>query len=104
MGATDVQDQVAPFSNFGTPLDLYAPGVDIPAPIAGTADVGTLSGTSMAAAVTAGAVTLYRSARPDAAPNAVGEAIVQDATQNVVKNAPSGTANRLLCTLPAGTP
>ncbi|MBN9744320.1 MULTISPECIES: S8 family peptidase [Amycolatopsis] len=104
VGATDVQDQVAPFSNFGTSLDLYAPGVDIPAPIAGTADVGTLSGTAMAAAVAAGAVTLYRSAHPDAAPNAVGEAIVQDATQNVVKNAPSGTANRLLCTLPAGTP
>jgi len=104
VGATDVQDQVAAFSNFGTPLDVYAPGVDIPAPIAGTADVGPLSGTSMAAAVAAGAVALYRSAHPGLAPAAVDEAIVRDATQNVVKNVPSGTANRLLCTLPAGTP
>ncbi|WP_084145609.1 S8 family peptidase [Amycolatopsis jejuensis] len=104
VGASDVQDQVASFSNFGSPLDLYAPGVDIPAPIAGTADVATLSGTSMAAAVAAGAVAIYRSAHPDAAPNAVGEAIVRNATPDAIKNVPAGTANRLLCTLSAEKP
>ncbi|SEP51439.1 S8 family peptidase [Amycolatopsis saalfeldensis] len=104
VGASDVQDQVASFSNFGQPLELYAPGVDIPAPIAGTSNVGTLSGTSMAAAFVAGAAALYRSAHPEAAPADVATALVQAATPDVLKNVPAGTANRLLCTLPAAKP
>ncbi|QYN16602.1 S8 family peptidase [Amycolatopsis sp. DSM 110486] len=103
VAASDVQDQVANFSDFGTPVDLYAPGVDIPAPIAGSSDVGTLSGTSMAAAVVAGAAAVYRSLHPDAAPADVDKALVQAATPDVLKNVPSGTANRLLCTLAAPT-
>ncbi|WP_432851069.1 S8 family peptidase [Amycolatopsis sp. CA-161197] len=103
VAASDVQDQVATFSDFGTPVDLYAPGVDIPAPIAGSSDVGTLSGTSMAAAVVAGAAAVYRSLHPDAAPADVDKALVQAATPDVLKNVPSGTANRLLCTLAAPT-
>ncbi|GAA3575252.1 S8 family peptidase [Amycolatopsis ultiminotia] len=101
VGASDVQDQVASFANFGTPIDLYAPGVDIPAPLAGSSDAGTLSGTSMAAAVAAGAAAVYRAGHPDDSPSAVDTALVQAATPNVLKNVPSGTANRLLCTLPA---
>lgn len=103
VAASDVQDQVATFSDFGTPVDLYAPGVDIPAPLAGTSDVGTLSGTSMAAAVATGAAAVYRSLHPDVAPADVDKALVRDATPNVLKNVPSGTANRLLCTVPSPT-
>nr|WP_246459860.1 S8 family peptidase [Amycolatopsis jiangsuensis] len=101
VGASDVQDQVASFSNFGTPIDLYAPGVDVPAPVAGSPDAGTLSGTSMAAAVAAGAAAVYRAGHPDDSPSSVETALVQAATPNVLKNVPSGSANRLLCTLPA---
>ncbi|MFI5609401.1 S8 family peptidase [Amycolatopsis sp. NPDC051903] len=101
VAASDVQDQVATFSDFGTPVDLYAPGVDVPAPLAGSSNAGPLSGTSMAAAVAAGAAAVYRSQHPDAAPADVDKALVQAATPNALKNVPSGTANRLLCTLPA---
>ncbi|MFF0145604.1 subtilase family protein [Amycolatopsis sulphurea] len=101
VGASDVQDQAASFSNFGTPIDLYAPGVDVPAPLAGSPASGTMSGTSMAAAVAAGAAAIYRAEHPDASPSMVNAGLVQAATPNLLKNVPSGTANRLLCTLPA---
>ncbi|WP_290062411.1 S8 family peptidase [Amycolatopsis solani] len=102
VGATDTQDHPDKASNFGQDVDLYAPGVDIPGPIAGGTGAGPDSGTSMAAAFAAGVAALYRAQHPEMAPDQVDQALVQAATPDVLKGVPDGTANRLLYA-PPGT-
>jgi subtilisin family serine protease len=96
VGATDAQDRPDKTSNFGQDVDLYAPGADIPAPIAGGTGADPESGTSMAAAFAAGVAALYRAQHPEATPAQVDEALVNAATPDVLKGVPDGTANRLL--------
>ncbi|MCR6484837.1 S8 family peptidase [Amycolatopsis sp. OK19-0408] len=96
VGAADNQDHPDKASNFGQDLDLYAPGVDVPAPIAGGTGVGPESGTSMAAAFAAGVAALYLAQHPQATPAQVDAALVQAATPDALKGVPDGTANRLL--------
>ncbi len=102
VGATDAQDHPDKVSNFGQDVDLYAPGVDIPGPIAGGTGAGPESGTSMAAAFAAGVAALYRAQHPETGPAQVDQALVQAATTDVLKGVPDGTANRLLYA-PPGT-
>lgn len=96
VGATDVQDHPDKASNFGQDIDLYAPGVEVPGPIAGGTGAGPESGTSMAAAFAAGVAALYRAQHPEASPDQVDQALVQAATPNALLGVPDGTANRLL--------
>ncbi|WP_372670448.1 S8 family peptidase [Amycolatopsis kentuckyensis] len=96
VGATDAQDQPDKASNFGQDLDLYAPGVDVPGPVAGGTGAGPESGTSMAAAFAAGVAAVYLAQHPGATPAQVDDALVKAATANVLKGVPDGTANRLL--------
>ncbi len=96
VGATDPQDQPDKASNFGQAVDLYAPGVDVPGPIAGGTGAGPESGTSMAAAFAAGVAALYLAQHPESTPAQVDQALVQAATANALKGVPDGTANRLL--------
>ena len=96
VGASDTQDHPDKASNFGQDVDLYAPGVDVPAPIAGGTGAGPESGTSMAAAFAAGAAALYLAQHPQATPVQVDEALVGAATPDALKGVPDGTANRLL--------
>ncbi|WP_072481123.1 S8 family peptidase [Amycolatopsis australiensis] len=102
VAASDAQDRPDKASNFGQDVDLYAPGVDIPAPIAGGAGAGPESGTSMAAAFAAGVAALYRAQHPEAAPAQVDQALVQAATPDALQGVPDGTANRLLYAPPGG--
>ncbi|MGW4523301.1 S8 family peptidase [Amycolatopsis sp. NPDC004378] len=96
VGATDAQDHPDKASNFGQDVDLYAPGVDVPSPIAGGTGAGPESGTSVAAAFAAGVAAIYRAQHPEATPDQVDQALVQAATPNVLQGVPEGTANRLL--------
>jgi subtilisin family serine protease len=88
------------FSNFGTCLDLFAPGSGILSAYAtSNTATATLSGTSMASPHVAGVAALYKQANPSASATTIRNAIVNNATTNVVSNAGSGSPNRLLYSL-----
>jgi subtilisin family serine protease len=102
VGAADAQDRPDPTSNSGQAVDFYAPGVDVPGPVAGGTGAGPGSGTSTAAAFAAGVAALYLARHPGAAPAQVTAALVRTATPDVVQGVPEGTANRLLYAPPGG--
>ncbi|HEX8129214.1 MAG TPA: S8 family serine peptidase, partial [Pyrinomonadaceae bacterium] len=97
VGATDITDTRATFSNYGAILDLFAPGVDIPT-VTISSDTATLlqSGTSMAAAHVAGTAARYLSGNPAETPSEVRAAVVGNATANKVVNPGTGSSNLLL--------
>jgi subtilisin family serine protease len=105
VGATDINDNRASFSNFGTCLDIFAPGVNITSDWA-TSDTATntISGTSMATPHTAGAAALFLAANPTASPATVRNALVAAGTPGRVINPGAGSPNVLLFTNPASAP
>ena len=100
VAATDPNDNRAPFSNFGSVVDVFAPGVDIvSAHSTGDTDVFTRSGTSSAAPIVAGIAARYLSTRPGDAPDAVSQAIMNNAsTGKVINPGSDATPNRLAYT------
>lgn len=97
VGATDINDNKAWFSNTGTCLDLFAPGMNITSAYNGS-DTATanLSGTSMAAPHVAGAVAMYLDKNPSASPSDVANALLNASTPDKVLSAGAGSPNRLL--------
>lgn len=99
VGATDSGDNKAYFSNFGSVVDLFAPGVQImSAGINSDADLRSMDGTSMAAPHVAGVAALYLQSNPGALPATVANALISAATPDRVSN-PTGSPNRLLYSL-----
>ncbi|KAA9165786.1 S8 family peptidase [Amycolatopsis acidicola] len=103
VAASDKTDKQASFSNYGSVVDLYAPGVDITSSW-GTGDTATntISGTSMATPHVTGAAALYLADHPDATPAQVSDALTSSATPDKISNATEGTPNKLLFTGSAG--
>jgi len=100
VGSTTTTDARSSFSNFGTCLDLFAPGSGIlSAWFSSNTATATLSGTSMASPHVAGVAALYKQANPNASSTTVRDAIVNNATTNKVTNAGTGSPNRLLYSL-----
>ncbi|MFB7709713.1 S8 family peptidase [Streptomyces sp. NPDC056105] len=97
VGATDRTDRRADFSNWGTRLDLFAPGVDITsASIASDTGKATYSGTSMASPHAAGAAALYLSDHTSATPAEVSRALTKRAATGRVTDPLPGSPNKLL--------
>ncbi|UVS80479.1 S8 family peptidase [Actinokineospora sp. UTMC 2448] len=83
--------------NYGTCLDLFAPGGNIYS-ADHTGGFRTGSGTSMATPHVAGAAALHLTANPGATPKQVHDALAANATPNLVTNPGSGSPNKLLYT------
>jgi subtilisin family serine protease len=97
VGATAINDNRASFSNFGTCLDIFAPGQSITSAwFTSNTATNTISGTSMASPHAAGVAALILAASPGLSPAQVRNEMVADATTNVVGNPGSGSPNRLL--------
>ncbi|MEU0398141.1 S8 family serine peptidase [Streptomyces sp. NPDC006208] len=100
VGATDNTDRRASFSNYGTCLDLFAPGVSITSAWKDNdTATNTISGTSMATPHTAGVAALYLAAHPAATPAQVRDALVNNATSGKVVDPRTGSPNKLLHSL-----
>ncbi|HYO52493.1 S8 family serine peptidase, partial [Archangium sp.] len=97
VGATDEIDMRTWFSNFGTCVDLFAPGQGIlSAWFTGDTDTELADGTSMATPHVTGAVALYLEGHPTAAPQEVAEEILARSTPNLITEPGLGSPNRLL--------
>ena len=84
-------------SNWGSCVDIFAPGNSIKSPwIGSNSATRTISGTSMASPHVCGAVALYLGQDSSLSPTAVASKLLADSVTNTISNAGSGTPNRML--------
>ncbi len=102
IGATSSNDSKTSWSNYGSCVDLFAPGAGITAAWH-TSNTATnrISGTSMASPHVAGVAALYLQDNPNASPQAVYDAITNLSTKNNVTNSATEN-NHMLYSLLAG--
>lgn len=97
VGATGSNDARASFSNFGSCVDVFAPGVSIlSVGITSSSSARTMSGTSMAAPHVAGAAALWLQIDPGATPAQIAQRMLSVATPDKVTNQGLGSPNLLL--------
>ncbi|MER6850072.1 S8 family peptidase [Streptomyces flaveolus] len=97
VASTTSADARSSFSNYGTCVDIFAPGSSITS-LGYSSDTATAvkNGTSMATPHVAGAAALYLADHPSASPATVTAAIKSVATSGVVTSAGTGSPNLLL--------
>jgi subtilisin family serine protease len=101
-GSTTSTDARSSFSNYGSCVDLFAPGSSITSAwYTSNSATNTISGTSMASPHVAGAAARYLQGNPSASPSTVSNALRTNATTGVVGNPGSGSPNRLLYVSPS---
>ncbi|XP_030845386.1 uncharacterized protein LOC764063 [Strongylocentrotus purpuratus] len=87
VGATDSSDKRSSFSNYGSCLDIFAPGTSITSTwYTSNSATKTISGTSMACPHVAGAIACYGSSSK----------MLANTSNNKISNAGSGSTNKLL--------
>lgn len=105
VSATDSTDTKASWANYGTCVDIFAPGVSITSAwYSSNTATNTISGTSMATPHVCGVAALYLADNPSASPATVASAIINSSTTNVVKSPGTGSPNRLLYSLLSSPP
>jgi subtilisin family serine protease len=97
VNASDINDNKASFSNFGSCTHLYAPGVSITSTVL-RGGTSTFSGTSMAAPHVAGVAAMYKATFGDHSYDTIRTWLTNNATSGVISGNPSGTPNLLLYT------
>jgi aqualysin 1 len=97
VGSSTINDARSSFSNFGSVVDIFAPGSSILSAWS-TSDTATntISGTSMATPHVTGVAARFLQNNRTASAATVRNAIVNAATLNHLTGIPTGTANRLL--------
>jgi hypothetical protein len=99
VGATTSSDSRARYSNYGTCVDIFAPGSRITAGwIGGNTATRTISGTSMASPHVAGVAALILNQTPGISPADVVATMKRSATSDVVGGPGSGSPNLLVYT------
>ncbi len=97
VGATDINDAFATFSNYGSLVDISAPGVNITSAwITSTTSTNTISGTSMATPHVTGVAALYLQSNPTASPAQIQAAITSNSNTGKITALKTGTVNKLL--------
>ena len=105
VGSTTSSDSRSSFSNWGTCVDIFAPGSAITSAWhSSSSATNTISGTSMASPHVAGAAALLLSASPSSTPAEVATAMGAASTTGAVGTPGVGSVNRLLYTGDAATP
>jgi subtilisin family serine protease len=104
VGSTTNTDARSSFSNYGSCLDVFAPGSSITSAWhTSTSATNTISGTSMASPHVAGVAALYLQGNTTATPATVANAITSTATTGKVTSAGTGSPNRLVYSLLTGS-
>lgn len=103
VASTDINDARSSYSNFGTCVDIFAPGRNIVSSW-NTSDTATntISGTSMASPHVAGMAALILGRYPTATPAEVTARLLTNSTPDKVIGPGTGSPNKLLYVLPTG--
>ena len=103
VGATTSSDARASYSNYGSCLDIFAPGSSITSAwYTSNSATNTISGTSMASPHVAGVAALYLQGNTGASPSTVAGALLNTATSGRLSGIGSGSPNLLLYSLLSG--
>lgn len=105
VGSTTSSDVRSSFSNYGTCVDIFAPGSSITSTWStSNSATNTISGTSMASPHVAGVAALYLQGNPGASAATVTNAIEGSASTGKLTSIGTGSPNLLLYSLLSGGP